>query len=185
MNDLSKRYQQEIVPQLKKELKEDNLFAVPKLKKIVINSSLKDPQDPKARLKALENLAVQFGQITGQKAMITTAKKAISGFKLRAGDPLGVKVTLRGDRMWQFLTKLISVALPRVKDFRGVSRKAFDGQGNYSMGLEEQIIFPEISYDQIDSIRGMQIGFVTSAQTNEAAFRLLELLGIPFEKEAA
>jgi large subunit ribosomal protein L5 len=144
---------------------------------------MKDPIEPKARKAALENLAVQFSQITGQKAIVTVAKKSISGFKLRQGDPMGVMVTLRGEKMWQFLRKLISVALPRVKDFRGISKKAFDGQGNYALGLEEQIIFPEIKYDQIESTRGLQIVFVTSAKTNEDAFRLLELLGLPFEKE--
>lgn len=183
MTDLQQRYQQEIVAQLEKELKIANVFAVPKLKKIIINSGMSDPVEPKARQSALENLAVQFGQITGQKAMITTAKKSISGFKLRQGDPMGVKVTLRGEKMWQFLRKLISVALPRVKDFRGVSKTAFDGQGNYSLGLEEQIIFPEISYDQMENSRGLQIVFVTSAKNNNDAFRLLELLGLPFEKE--
>ncbi|MDQ5951613.1 MAG: large subunit ribosomal protein [Patescibacteria group bacterium] len=184
MTDLQQRYQQEIVAQLEKELKIDNVFAVPKLKKIIINSGMSDPVEPKARQAALQNLAVQFGQITGQKPVITTAKKSISGFKLREGDPMGVKVTLRGEKMWQFLVKLISVALPRVKDFRGVSKTAFDGQGNYSMGLEEQIIFPEISYDQIESTRGLQVVFVTTAKSNDHAFRLLELLGLPFEKEA-
>lgn len=183
MTDLQQRYQQELVAQLKKELKISNIYAVPKLKKIIINSGMSDPVEPKARRTALENLAVQFGQIAGQKAIVTTAKKSISGFKLREGDPMGVKVTLRGERMWQFLRKLISVALPRVKDFRGISRVAFDGQGNYSLGLEEQIIFPEIKYDQIESTRGLQIVFVTSAKSNEHAFRLLELLGMPFEKE--
>lgn len=184
MTDLQVRYQQDILPQLEKELKVANIFAVPQLKKIVINTSLAQPQDPRARRAALENLAQQVSLISGQKAVITTAKKSIAGFKLREGDALGVKVTLRGKRMWQFLRKLISVALPRVKDFRGVSKTAFDGQGNYSMGLEEQIIFPEINYDTIESIRGLQVVFVTTATDNEHAFRLLELLGLPFEKEA-
>lgn len=183
MTDLQQRYQQEILPQLQKELKVANVFAVPKLKKITINTSLTQPVDPRARKTALENLAAQMTLISGQKAVVTVAKKSIAGFKLRQGDALGVKVTLRGDRMWQFVRKLISVALPRVKDFRGVSRTAFDSQGNYSMGLEEQIIFPEVNYDQIDSIKGLQVVFVTSAETDAAAFRLLELLGMPFEKE--
>lgn len=183
MTDIQQRYQQEIVAQLQKELQIDNVFAVPKLKKIVLNSGMSDPIEPRARQAALENLATQFSQVTGQKAVITTAKKSIAGFKLREGDPMGVKVTLRGEKMWQFLKKLISVALPRVKDFRGVSRTAFDGNGNYSMGLEEQIIFPEIKYDQIENTRGLQVVFVSTAQSTEHAFRLLELLGLPFENE--
>lgn len=183
MTDLQQLYQQELIAQLQKELKIDNIFAVPKLKKIIINNGMSDPIEPKARRSALENLSTQFSQVTGQKAVITAAKKSIAGFKLREGDPMGVKVTLRGEKMWQFLRKLISVALPRVKDFRGISKTAFDGQGNYSLGLEEQIIFPEIKYDQIESTRGLQIVFVTSAKSNDQAFRLLELLGLPFEKE--
>lgn len=183
MSALFQRYQQEIIPALQKDLQIDNVFAVPRLQKIILNVGVSSPQEPRARRQVLENLAEQFALISGQKAVITNASKSIAGFKLRAGDPLGVKVTLRGKRMWEFLQKLISIALPRVKDFRGVSRTAFDGQGNYSMGIEEQIIFPEINYDQIESIRGLQVGFVTSAQDNASALRLLELLGVPFEKE--
>lgn len=183
MIDIRQKYQDEVVPTLQKEFDLPNQFAVPHLKKIVINSGMSDPQEPRQRRQALENLAQQLAQVTGQQPIITTASKSIAGFKLREGDPLGVKVTLRGERMWQFVRKLISVALPRVKDFRGVSRTAFDGQGNYSLGIEEQIIFPEINYDEIESIRGMQIVFVTTADGNEQAFRLLELLGMPFEKE--
>lgn len=176
-------YNQEIIPLMEKEFGFKNSMAVLRLKKIVVNMGVKDPQDPKARRPVLENVAKQFSVITGQKANITKAKKAISTFKLRAGDPLGVAVTLRGERMWTFFQKLIAVALPRVKDFRGVSRTAFDGQGNYSMGIEEQIIFPEIEYDTIDRVRSLQVVFVTSAKTDAQALRLLELLGMPFAKE--
>jgi large subunit ribosomal protein L5 len=183
MTDLRTRYQQEIAPQLQKELSLQNMFAVPKLKKIVLNMGVTSPQDPRARKAVVENIADQFSLIAGQKPQITVAKKSIAGFKLREGDPMGVMVTLRGRQMWEFLEKLISVALPRVKDFRGVARNAFDGQGNYSLGLEEQIIFPEINYDKIESVRGFQIVFITSAETNDHAFRMLELLGMPFAKE--
>lgn len=176
-------YQNTVVPELKKELKRTSAFAVPRLTKIVVNTGVADPQEPRARQTVLENIAAQFSQITGQKAQITVAKKSIANFKLREGDPLGVRVTLHGQRMWEFVEKLISVALPRVKDFRGVSRTAFDGQGNYSLGLEEQIVFPEIDYDTIESVRSLQITFVTTAETNEEAFLLLEKLGMPFAKE--
>ncbi len=173
-------YQEQVVTELMKELGLTNKMAVPRLKKIVVNMGVIDPQDPKARRTALENIALQFSAITGQKANITKAKKSISTFKLRVGDPLGVVVTLRGERMWTFFQKLVAVALPRVKDFRGVSRTAFDGHGNYSMGLEEQIIFPEIEYDTIERVRSLQVVFVTSASTDASALRLLELLGMPF-----
>ena len=185
MNRLKQKYQQEVKEKLQKELGITNSFAVPTIKKIVVNMGVTDPQDPKQRLTALQNIVDQFKVITGQKPQITTAKKAISGFKLRAGDPMGVMVTLRGEIMWEFLDKLISITLPRVKDFRGVSKTAFDGQGNYSLGLDEQIVFPEIEYDKIERIRGLQMVLVTSATTNEAAFKLLELLGMPFEKDQA
>lgn len=176
-------YNTTIVNNLKKELQLDTVFEVPKLQKIILNIGVADPQDPRQRKQVIMNIVDQFEVISGQKPMVTTARKSIAGFKLRAGDPLGVKVTLRGARMWGFLEKLIGVALPRVKDFRGVSRVAFDGQGNYSMGIEEQIIFPEIDYDKIESIRSLQAVFVTSAKKDEHALKLLELLGMPFEKE--
>lgn len=176
-------YNTTVVNNLKKELQLHTVFEVPKLQKIILNIGVADPQDPRQRKQVIANIVDQFEVISGQKPMITTARKSIAGFKLRAGDPLGVKVTLRGARMWGFLEKLIGVALPRVKDFRGVSRVAFDGKGNYSMGIEEQIIFPEIDYDKIESIRSLQAVFVTSAKSDEHAFKLLELLGMPFEKE--
>ncbi|MBU0974542.1 50S ribosomal protein L5 [Patescibacteria group bacterium] len=180
---LKQLYTSKILPKLKKEFKIANDFGVPKLEKIVVNIGVADPQDPKARKKAIENIVEQFATMTGQKPVVTLAKKSIANFKLRVGDPLGVKVTLRGKRMWGFLEKLISVALPRVKDFRGVSRTAFDHAGNYSMGIEEQIIFPEINYDKIERIRSFQIVFVTSTKEDEKAFRMLELFGMPFEKK--
>lgn len=183
MNRLKQKYQEEVKAQLQKELGMSSTFQVPALKKIVVNMGVTDPQDPKQRMTALENIVDQFKVITGQKPQITLAKKAISGFKLRQGDPMGVMVTLRGEYMWEFLDKLISITLPRVKDFRGVSRTAFDGQGNYSLGLDEQIVFPEIEYDKIEKIRGLQMVIVTSATTNDAALKLLQLLGMPFEKE--
>lgn len=181
--ELKQQYTTDVLPALQKEFGYSNVFAVPKLKKIVVNMGVSDPQDPRARKQVIENIVQQFRSITGQQPQITLAKKSIAGFKLREGDPLGVMVTLRGNQMWEFVQKLISVALPRVKDFRGVSRTAFDGQGNYSMGIEEQIIFPEINYDTIERVRSLQATFVTTAQSNEEAFKLLELLGLPFEKE--
>lgn len=180
---LKELYTSKVLPELKKEFGITNDLDVPRLKKIVVNIGVADPQDPRQRKQAIANIVEQFAVITGQKPVVTLAHKSIANFKLREGDPMGVKVTLRGKRMWGFLEKLISVALPRVKDFRGVSRTAFDGQGNYSMGIEEQIIFPEINYDKIERIRSMQIVFVTSARKNETAFRLLELFGMPFQKE--
>ncbi len=182
MNRLKTRYQEEIVPVLKKELGDVSVFRVPQLKKVVVNLGVTDPADPRARAQALENIKAQVALITGQAPQITRAKKAIANFKLRQGDPMGVMVTLRGERMWDFVDKLISIVLPRVKDFRGVSRVAFDGHGNYSLGIEEQIIFPEIKYDEIERIRPLQINFVTNSNDKDA-FRFLELLGMPFSKE--
>ena len=141
MNRLKQRYQQEIIASLKKELQLKNVFAVPKLRKVVVNMGVSDPADPRERKRALENIKAQIALITGQLPQVTTAKKAISNFKLRQGDPLGIMVTLRGERMWQFVDKLLTIVLPRVKDFRGVSRVAFDGHGNYSLGISEQIIW--------------------------------------------
>jgi len=141
------------------------------------------PQNPRNRMKNIENIVEQFRIITGQHPQVTKAKKSIAGFKLREGEPLGVMVTLRGEKMWEFVDKLISTALPRVRDFQGVSRTAFDGQGNYNLGISEQIVFPEINYDTIESIRGLQITFVTNTKSNDHAFALLEALGMPFAKE--
>lgn len=183
MNRLKTRYQEEIVPVLKKELGVKSVFQVPALKKVVVNFGVTDPADPRARAQAMENIKAQVALITGQAPQITKAKKAISNFKLRQGDPMGVMVTLRGERMWEFVDKLISIVLPRVKDFRGVSNTAFDGQGNYSLGIEEQIIFPEIKYDEIERIRPLQVNFVISGGDNQNSHRLLQLLGMPFSKE--
>ncbi|MBQ6449675.1 50S ribosomal protein L5 [bacterium] len=182
MNRLKQRYNDEVIPQLQKELGVSSKFEVPALKKVVLNMGVSDPADPRERRRALENISSQIALITGQKPQVTVAKKAISNFKLRAGDPMGVMVTLRGERMWQFVDKLIAIVLPRVKDFRGVSRTAFDGHGNYSLGIEEQIIFPEIEYDKIERIRGLQLNFVTNSNDKDA-YRMLELLGMPFAKE--
>lgn len=183
MTALRTHYQESVHPTLKKEFKIDNAFAVPKISKVIVNIGVSDPQDPRARKTTLANIKDQFYSVTGQKPRITSAKKSIAGFKLREGDPMGVMVTLRGAQMWQFIEKLLSIALPRVKDFRGVSKKAFDGQGNYSMGIQEQIIFPEIKYDDIERIRSLQVVFVTTTKDDAQAFRMLELLGMPFEKE--
>lgn len=183
MNRLKQKYQQEVLPALKKEFAHQNVFEVATVKKITVNMGVTDPQEPRARERIIETVMKQFEVIAGQKPMMTKAKKAISGFKLRAGDPLGVMVTLRGELMWEFLDKLISVALPRVKDFRGVSRTAFDGQGNYSLGLEEQIAFPEIDYDKIDRIRSLQVNITCRSKSDKETYRMLELMGMPFAKE--
>lgn len=183
MNRLKEKYQQEVVPALIKEFKLKNVFTAPKLQKITINVGVTDPQDPRARKAVIEQVEAQLAIIAGQKAQTTYAKKDIAGFKLRSGAPLGAMVTLRGERMWQFLDKLVTIVLPRVKDFRGVSRTAFDGRGNYSLGLHEQIVFSELSYDQIDRIRGLQMVMVTNSGNDEISRRMLELLGMPFEKE--
>lgn len=183
MNRLKEKYQQVVLPALMKELGRKNAFQVAKIDKIVVNMGVVEPADPRAREKLMPTIVKEFESITGQHPQITKARKAISNFKLRAGDPMGVMVTLRGELMWEFLDRVISLVLPRVKDFRGVSRTAFDGQGNYSLGIEEQISFPEIEFDQIDKIRPLQVNIVTTAKENAEAFRLLELLGMPFAKE--
>lgn len=183
MNRLKKKYQEEIVPQLMKEFGYSNVFQVSKINKIVLNMGVANPTDPRERKKLMPIIVEQFRIITGQHPQVTLAKKSIANFKLRQGDPMGVMVTLRGELMWEFLDKLISITLPRTKDFRGVSKKAFDGHGNYSLGVEEQIVFPEVSYDSIDSIRGLQINIVTSNKNDKECYRLLELMGMPFEKE--
>ena len=182
MNRLKQKYQDIAAKTLLTEFKHKNVFEIAKFKKVSLNMGIADPQEPRAREKVVEGVAAQFALITGQKPQITRAKKAIANFKLRAGDPMGVMVTLRGELMWEFLDKLISVALPRVKDFRGVSRTAFDGSGNYSLGLEEQIAFPEIDYDKIDKIRSLQVNITMQFKSDAESFRLLELLGMPFMK---
>ena len=174
---LKERYLAEAVPALQQKFGYKNPMQVPKLDKIVINMGLGDCKD---NAKALENAVEELGQISGQKPLVTAARRSIANFKLREGMNVGAKVTLRGERMEQFFDKLVSIALPRVRDFRGVSAKAFDGRGNYALGVREQLIFPEINYDKVEKIRGMEMIFVTTAHTDEEARELLSLLGMPF-----
>ena len=174
---LKERYLAEAVPALQQKFGYKNPMQVPKLEKIVINMGLGDCKD---NAKALENAVEELTQIAGQKPLVTKAKKSIANFKLREGMNVGAKVTLRGDRMEEIFDKLVSIALPRVRDFRGVSAKAFDGRGNYALGVREQLIFPEINYDKVEKIRGMEVIFVTTAHTDEEAMTLLSLLGMPF-----
>ena len=178
MEKLREQYEKEVVPALMKKFEYKSVMQVPKLDKIVINIGL---GDLKENPKALENAIKDLTQITGQKPVITKAKKSIAAFKLREGVNIGCKVTLRRDKMYDFVYKLFNVALPRVRDFRGVSEHSFDGRGNYSMGIKEQLIFPEIEYDKVDKIRGMDVIFVTTAETDEEAKELLTLLGMPFK----
>lgn len=179
MEIMKEQYEKEVVPALMKKFGYKSIMEVPKLDKIVLNVGLGDiKEDPKSLEGAMKDLA----QITGQKPIVTKAKKAIAAFKIREGVNMGTKVTLRKGKMYDFAYKLINVALPRVRDFRGVSANSFDGRGNYSMGVKEQLIFPEIEYDKIDKIRGMDIVFVTTAKTDEEAKELLTLLGMPFAK---
>ncbi|MBF6613710.1 MAG: 50S ribosomal protein L5 [Chloroflexi bacterium] len=177
---LKQRYLDEVVPALQSEFGYTNRMQVPQVKKIVINIGMGG--EARENAKALDNAANDIGLITGQKAVITRAKKSIAAFKLRTGMPIGVMVTLRGNRMYDFLDKFVNVAMARVRDFSGVSARSFDGHGNFSLGLREQLIFPEIDYDKIDKIRGMEIVIVTSAQNDEEGRRLLQLLGMPFQK---
>lgn len=180
MNALKNQYEKEVVPALTKKFEYKSTMQVPKLDKIVINIGLGDTRE---NPKALENAMKELAQITGQKPIVTKAKKSIAAFKIREGQDLGCKVTLRKDKMYDFAYKLFNVALPRVRDFRGVSPDSFDGRGNYSMGLKEQLIFPEIEYDKVDKLRGMDIIFVTTAKTDEEARELLKLLGMPFKTQ--
>ncbi|HLE30604.1 MAG TPA: 50S ribosomal protein L5 [Anaerolineales bacterium] len=183
MNKLQERYQQEAVPQLMREFAFRNAMEVPRVKKVVVNVGV--GSETQTDSKALDGAVTDLTIITGQKPVVTKARKSISNFKLREGKPIGVKVTLRGQRMWAFLDRLMNVALPRVRDFRGVAPDAFDGRGNYTLGLREQLVFPEIEYDKIDKIRGMEITVVTSARSDEQGRRLLQLLGMPFIKRGA
>ena len=176
---LRTRYQKEVRQSMQERHNYSNVMAVPKLEKIVINIGLGEARDDS---KVIERASRELAQIALQRPVVTKAKKSVSNFKLRAGMPIGLKVTLRGERMWVFLEKLVNVALPRVRDFRGVNPNAFDGRGNYTLGLREQLVFPEISIDQVDATRGMDISVVTTAQTDEEARSLLELLGMPFRK---
>ena len=176
---LKEQYQQDVVPALVKEFDFSNVMQVPRLTKVVVNIGLGEALD---NAKAVEYAVNDITRITGQKPVVTKAKKSIAGFKLREGRSIGVKVTLRGERMWSFLTRLIHVALPRTRDFQGVSPNSFDGRGNYTLGLREQLIFPEIEYDSIDKIRGMEVTIVTTAQTDEEGRRLLAMMGMPFRE---
>ena len=156
-----------------------NVMEVPKLEKVTINMGLGEAKD---NAKIMESAVAELGMITGQKPVVTKAKKSIANFKVRQGMPVGAKVTLRGENMWTFVDKFFNIALPRVRDFKGVGRNSFDGRGNYSMGIKEQLIFPEINFDKVDAVKGMNIVFTTTAKTDEEAAALLELLGMPFEK---
>jgi len=177
---MKERYQNEIVPALMKSLNFDNAMQVPKVSKVVVNVGVGEALD---NAKALDATVSDVSIITGQKPIITKARKSIANFKLREGRQIGVKVTLRGERMWAFLDRLMNVALPRVRDFRGISANAFDGRGNYTLGLREQLVFPEIDYDKIDKLRGMEVSIVTTARNDEEGRQLLSMLGMPFKKE--
>ncbi|MBN1538026.1 MAG: 50S ribosomal protein L5 [Anaerolineales bacterium] len=177
---LQERYRNEIAPALMKSLNLDNKMQVPRINKVIVNIGVGEALD---NAKALDAAVEDLTQITGQKPVITKARKSIANFKLREGRAIGVKVSLRGERMWSFLDRLVNVALPRVRDFRGVSPDAFDGRGNYTLGLREQLVFPEISYDKIDKLRGLEISIVTTARTDDEGRQLLRLLGMPFKKE--
>ena len=175
---IKEKYLAEAVPALQQKFGYKNVMEIPRLEKVIINMGLGDCKD---NAKALEVAVSELGQIAGQKPLVTKAKKSVANFKLRQGMNVGAKVTLRGARMEEFIDKLVNIALPRVRDFRGVSGKAFDGRGNYALGIKEQLIFPEIEYDKVEKIRGMEMIFVTTAKTDEEAKELLRLLGMPFE----
>ena len=178
MSRLKELYLNEIMDEMKKKFEYKNVMEIPKLDKIVINMGV---GEAKENHKVLETAVKDLETITGQKAVVTRAKHSVANFKLREGQPIGCKVTLRGEKMYEFLDRLVNLALPRVRDFRGVSENSFDGRGNYSMGIKEQLIFPEIEYDKVDKLRGMDIIFVTTAETDEEAKELLKLLGMPFK----
>ena len=180
MSRLKERYEQDVVPVLKKEFGYRNVMAIPKIEKIVVNMGLGEATQ---NAKIVETGADEVARITGQKPVTTRAKKSIAQFKVRKGMPIGTMVTLRGERMWEFLDRLISIALPRVRDFRGVSPKGFDGRGNYTLGLKDQLLFPEIDYMKVDKARGMNISVVTTAKSDEESRKLLQLLGMPFRTQ--
>jgi large subunit ribosomal protein L5 len=180
LTPLNEQYRNEVVPALMKEFDYSTVMQAPRIEKIVVNVGLGEALD---NAKALEFATNDITQITGQKPVLTRAKKSIAGFKLREGRVIGLKVTLRGERMWSFLTRLIHIALPRTRDFQGISPDAFDGRGNYTLGLREQLIFPEIEYDKIDRLRGMEVTIVTTARTDEEGRHLLALLGVPFRRQ--
>ncbi|HEY9850158.1 MAG TPA: 50S ribosomal protein L5 [Leptolyngbyaceae cyanobacterium] len=177
---LKTQYQETIVPKLREQFKYENIHQVPKLVKVTLNRGLGDAA---SNAKALESSLNEIALIAGQKPVVTRAKKAIAGFKIRQGMPVGIMVTLRGDRMYAFLDRLINLSLPRIRDFRGISPKSFDGRGNYSLGVREQLIFPEIEYDNIDQIRGLDISIITTAKTDEEGRALLKAMGMPFRDQ--
>lgn len=179
MARIREKYRSEVAPALMEKFNYKSIMEIPKLEKIIINMGVGEAKD---NTKTLEAAVEDLTLITGQKPVITKAKKSVSNFKIREGMPVGTKVTLRGEKMYEFVDRLFNVALPRVRDFRGVSTKSFDGRGNYSLGIKEQLIFPEIEYDKVDKVRGMDVIFVTTAKTDEEARELLKLLGMPFSK---
>ncbi|WP_071396705.1 50S ribosomal protein L5 [Bacillus tuaregi] len=179
MSRLKEKFVKEITPALVSKFNYNSVMQVPKIEKIVINMGIGDAVQ---NAKALDNAVEELALITGQKPLVTRAKKSIAGFRLREGMPIGAKVTLRGERMYEFFDKLVSVSLPRVRDFRGISKKSFDGRGNYTLGIREQLIFPEIDYDKVSKVRGMDIVIVTTANTDEEARELLTQFGMPFQK---
>jgi large subunit ribosomal protein L5 len=179
MPRLKERYKKEILPALMKQFAYQNPLQAPKLSKVVINMGLGEAI---SNIKVIDSAVSELSEITGQRPVVTRAKRSEAGFKLRAGMPIGCKVTLRGDRMYEFLDRLVNIALPRIRDFKGVPAKSFDGRGNYSLGIKEQLIFPEIRYDKVDMVRGMDINIETTARTDEEAQVLLEALGFPFRK---
>lgn len=182
MNRMQEKYNNEVVPALRKAFDLKNIMQVPRIQKVVVNIGMGEAMD---NPKALEAAVADLTTITGQKPIMTKARKSIANFKLREGRLIGTKVTLRGERMWSFLDRLLSTALPRVRDFRGVSGNAFDGRGNYTLGLRDQLIFPEIEYDKIDKLRGMEVTIVTTAKDDDQARTMLQLLGMPFSKKEA
>jgi large subunit ribosomal protein L5 len=177
---LKERYQKEIAPALEAAIGADNVMQIPRVSKVVVNIGVGEALD---NAKALEAAVADLTLITGQKPIITKARKSIANFKLREGRQIGVKVTLRGERMWSFLDRLMNIALPRVRDFRGISPNAFDGRGNYTLGLREQLVFPEIEYDKIDKLRGLEVSIITTARDDDESRQLLQMLGMPFRKE--
>ena len=180
MNPLKEKYLNEVVPAMQKQLNLENPMQYPKIEKVVVNIGLGEALD---NPKALEAAVADLAQITGQKPVVTKARVSIANFKLREGRQIGAKVTLRGDKMWGLLDRIMNIVLPRVRDFRGITPDAFDGRGNYTLGLKEQTLFPEIDYEKVDKVRGMEITIVTSAETDEQARTMLALLGMPFKKD--
>ena len=177
--NMKAKYTADVAPALMKKFEYESVMQIPKLDKIVINVGAGEAKD---NAKVIDSISGDLAKITGQKPIVCRAKKSVANFKLREGMPIGVKVTLRGEKMWEFMYRLFNVALPRVRDFRGINPNSFDGRGNYSMGIKEQLIFPEIEYDKIDKVRGMDVCFVTTANTDEEGRELLKLMGAPFEK---